>query len=112
MCIIIIREFIPADITITAAAGFRTEVTVIRIAEATTTDGGIGTASNAPFSITRDEEGHQIRRIFRRLGSFGLALRFESVLELVRVFSSLDMNGHLTGKANEIARSGIGHNRN
>ena len=43
---IIIREFILVGIIITAGAGFRTEVTVIRIAEATTTDGAIsaGTA--------------------------------------------------------------------
>lgn len=57
MCTIIIREFILVGIIITAAVGFRTEVTVIRIAEATTTDGAIGTAFNARLVSVGMTEG-------------------------------------------------------
>ncbi len=94
MCTIIIREFILAGITITAASGFRTEVTGIRIAEVTTTDWGIGAA---------------IARWPTRIMP---ALRFDRVLELVGVLTSLDMNGHLTSQSREIVRTGIGHNSN
>ena len=45
-CIIIIQDITLTDTIIEGVFGSRTEVTRIRIVEATTTDGGIGTVAS------------------------------------------------------------------